>query len=206
MNYYNRPDFQNDINLDNSKPKKIDKKKSLIKWVALGLGAMIGVSYIGILGALINRKTMPTLNLPVGEYTSYSVRANKEGYEINYRANDPLVMEVTKDSNRPAGFLGFGKATVKTKEHYTMDGSRHLLDRSEGEISEAQIKCIEAAGGGKQTGRMVGGSVGASVASSGLASIPYVGWVLAGAATMLGMEQGAEIGGQMALDFAECDG
>ena len=53
---------------------------------------------------------------------------------------------------------------------------------------------------------MVGGSVGASVASSGLASIPYVGWVLAGAATMLGMEQGAEIGGQMAMDFAECDG
>ena len=201
MNYY----FQKDINLDNSKPKKIDKKKSLIKWVALGLGAMIGVSYIGILGALINRKTMPTLNLPVGEYTSYSVRANKEGYEINYRANDPLVMEVTKDSNRPAGFLGFGKATVKTKEHYTMDGSRHLLDRSKGKISEAQIKCIEAAGGGKQTGRMVGGSVGASVASSGLASIPYVGWVLAGAATMLGMEQGAEIGGQMAMDFAECN-
>ena len=202
MNYH----FQKDVNLDNSKPKKIDKKKSLIKWVALGLGAMIGVSYIGILGALINRKTMPTLNLPVGEYTSYSVRANKEGYEINYRANDPLVMEVTKDSNRPAGFLGFGKATVKTKEHYTMDGSRHLLDRSEGKISEAQIKCIEAAGGGKQTGRMVGGSVGASVAASGLASIPYVGWVLAGAATMLGMEQGAEIGGQMAMDFAECDG
>ena len=204
MNYH----FQKDVNLDNSKPKKIDKKKNKdisIKWIAIGLGAMIGVSYIGILGSLINRKTMPTLNLPVGEYTSYSVRANKDGYEINYRANDPLVMEVTKDSNRPAGFLGFGKATVKTKEHYTMDGSRHLLDRSKGKISEAQIKCIEAAGGGKQTGRMVGGSVGASVASSGLASIPYVGWVLAGAATMLGMEQGAEIGGQMAMDLAGCE-
>ena len=205
MNYYNRPDFQNDINLDNSKPKKIDKKKSLIKWVAVGLGAMIGISYIGILGALINRKTMPTLNLPVGEYTSYSVRADKDGYEINYRANDPLVMEVTKDSNRPAGFLGFGKATLTTKEHYTMDGSRHLQGKTEGEISAAQIKCIEAAGGGKQTGRMVGGSVGAAVANTGLSSIPFVGWVLAGAATMLGMEQGAEIGGQMAMDFAECN-
>ncbi len=201
MNYY----FQKDINLDNSKPKKIEKKKNLIKWVAVGVGAMIGISYIGILGALINRKTMPTLNLPVGEYTSYSVRANKDGYEINYRANDPLVMEVTKDSNRPAGFLGFGKATLTTKEHYTMDGSRHLQGKTEGKISADQIKCIEAAGGGKQTGRMVGGSVGASVASSGLASIPYVGWVLSGAATMLGMEQGAEIGGQMALDFADCD-
>jgi len=32
-----------------------------------------------------------------------------------------------------------------------------------------------------------------------------VGWVLAGAATMLGMEQGAEIGGQMAMDFADCE-
>ncbi len=32
-----------------------------------------------------------------------------------------------------------------------------------------------------------------------------VGWVLAGAATVMGMEQGAEIGGQMAMDFAECE-
>ena len=205
MNYH----FQKDVNLDNSKPKKIDKKKNKdisIKWIAIGLGAMIGVSYIGILGSLINRKTMPTLNLPVGEYTSYSVRANKDGYEINYRANDPLVMEVTKDSNRPAGFLGFGKATVKTKEHYTMDGSRHLQGRSEGKISAARIECIKAAGGGESTGKIVGGSIGAAVGTSGLASVPYVGWVLAGAATMLGMEQGAEIGGQMAMDFAECDG
>ncbi len=38
----------------------------------------------------------------------------------------------------------------------------------------------------------MGGSIGAAVGPSGLASVPYVGWVLAGAATMLGMEQGAE--------------
>ena len=49
---------------------------------------------------------------------------------------------------------------------------------------------------------IVGGSIGASVATTGVASIPYVGWVLAGAATMLGMEQGGEIGGQMERDFA----
>jgi hypothetical protein len=71
-------------------------------------------------------------------------------------------------------------------------------------ISAAQVKCIEAAGGGKQTGRIVGGGIGASVGTS-LASVPYVGWVLAGAATMMGMNQGAEIGGQMATDFADCD-
>ena len=52
---------------------------------------------------------------------------------------------------------------------------------------------------------MVGASVGASVANTGVASIPYVGWVLAGAATMMGMDQGAEIGGNMAEDLSkEC--
>ena len=50
---------------------------------------------------------------------------------------------------------------------------------------------------------MVGGAVGASVAPS-LSGIPFVGWVLAGAATMIGMDQGGQIGGQMAKDFADC--
>ena len=84
-----------------------------------------------------------------------------------------------------------------------MDGSFHLSDQSGSKMSAAQRECIEAAGGGKQTGRIVGGSVGAAVGTSGLASIPYVGWVLAGAATVLGMEQGAEIGGNMATDFSK---
>ena len=50
---------------------------------------------------------------------------------------------------------------------------------------------------------MVGGSVGATLGSS-LTGIPFVGWVLAGAATMIGMDQGGQIGGQMAKDFADC--
>ena len=38
-----------------------------------------------------------------------------------------------------------------------------------------------------------------------MASIPIVGWVLAGATAMIGMDQGAEIGGTMAKDLAkEC--
>ena len=86
-----------------------------------------------------------------------------------------------------------------------MDGARHIQGSSDPKISAARIKCIKAAGGGEQTGRIVGGSVGAAVGTSGLASVPYVGWVLSGAATLLGMEQGAEIGGQMAMDFAGCE-
>ena len=176
------------------------------KWFAISLGTVVGLGHIGMIGLLANRNQFPQLNLPIGEYTSYSVEAGKEGYRINYRANDPLRLGVRKSVERPAGFLGFGRSKTTFEEQYTMDGARHLQDRESGKISAAQRKCIEAAGGGKSTGKIVGGSVGAGVASSGLASVPYVGWVLAGAATMFGLEQGAEIGVQMAMDFAGCEG
>ena len=176
-----------------------------LKWFSIGMGAIVGISHIGMIGILANRKSFPSVNLPVGEFTSYEVEAGKEGYRIKYNANDPLVMEVEKDVDRPAGFLGLGRAKSKYTKQYTMDGSNHLGGRDPGNLSAAQVECIKAAGGGEQTGKIVGGSIGASVASSGLASIPYVGWVLAGAATMFGLEQGGEIGGQMAMDFAECE-
>ena len=176
------------------------------KWIGISLGTVVGISHIGMIGMLANRTSFPRLDLPIGEYTSYSVEAGKEGYRINYRANDPLRLGVRKNVERPAGFLGLGKATTSFEEQYTMDGSRHLQDRTEGKLSAAQVECIKAAGGGESTGKIVGGSIGAAVGTSGLASVPYVGWVLAGAATMLGMEQGAEIGGQMAQDFSkECN-
>ena len=175
------------------------------KWLAISLGTAVGLGHIGMIGLLANKNQFPQLNLPIGEYTSYSVEAGKDGYRINYRANDPLRLGVRKSVERPAGFLGFGKSKTTFEEQYTMDGARHLQDRPVGKISAAKAKCIKAAGGGEQTGRIVGGSVGAAVGTSGLASIPYVGWVLSGAATLLGMEQGAEIGGQMAMDFAGCE-
>ena len=176
------------------------------KWIGLSLGGILGLAHIGMIGMLANRNQFPALNLPISDYTSYTVEAGKDGYRINYKANDPKVMEVTKDVERPGGFLGLSKARVHSKQEYTMDGYFHLSDQSGSKMSAAQEQCIKAAGGGEQTGRIVGGSVGAAAATTGIASIPYVGWVLAGAATMLGMEQGAEIGGQMAQDFSkECN-
>ena len=193
------------------------------KWISIGtVGSLFAVSHIGMIGMLATRESQfPKVNLPVNEYTSYTVEAGKDGYRVNYRANDPLVMGVRKDINKPSGFLGLGKSTLKVEEQYTMDGSRHhggpvstrsswidpsALGATDGKkLSDKTIACIKAKGSGEGTGRMVGGSIGASVAGSGLASIPYVGWVLAGAATMLGMEQGGEIGGQMARDFADCE-
>ena len=176
------------------------------KWIGISVGAVVGISHIGMIGLLATRSSFPRLDLPVSEYTSYSVRAGKDGYAINYRANDPLIMGVRKNVDRPAGFLGLGRSKTNYEEQYTMDGARHISNPDGSpKISAARIKCIKAAGGGESTGKIVGGSIGAAAATTGLASVPYVGWVLAGAATMLGMEQGAEIGGQMAMDFAGCE-
>ena len=51
---------------------------------------------------------------------------------------------------------------------------------------------------------MVGSGV-ATAAAPSLIGIPLVGWVLAGAATMMGMDAGADVGGSMAESMSkEC--
>ena len=178
------------------------RAKRINKRIVIGLGTIFGLSHIGMIGMVSRRNNLPTLNLPVGPYTSYKVSADKDGYMVEYRANDPKVMEVTKDVDRPGGFLGLGKTKVKTRELYTMGGAQHLGSK-EG-LSQQQIACIKAEGSGEGTGKMVGGSIGAA-ASPTLSGIPFVGWVLAGAATMIGMDQGADIGGSMARSINDCD-
>ena len=180
------------------------------KWIAISLGGILGLSHIGMIGMIARRSHFPVVNVPVGPYTSYSVEASKEGYRIQYRANDPKVMRVERDIKKKGGFLGLGNNTTRAIEEYTMDGSVHL-DRTSGQKRTEEIAnqrseaCIKAIGSGEGTGRMVGASLGGAVATTGVASIPFVGWVLAGAATMIGMDQGAEIGGNMAEDISkEC--
>ena len=178
-------------------------KNSLLKWGALGVGVLLGVSHFSMIGLLSNRKMLPEINLPVGPYTSYEVEAGHEGYRISYRANDPKVMTVQKDINEKAGFLGLGNNKKRIVEEYTVIGTEHIGGGTkEKKISAAQVECIEAIGSGKGTGRMVGASVGAAVAPT-FTNIPFVGWVLAGAATMIGMNEGAEIGGNMVEDLNE---
>ena len=133
------------------------------------------------------------------------MEANTEGYRISYRAHDPKVMTKTQEVNRPAGFLGLGKKRAIIEEQYMAEGSLHTIpvyDKNGKQLTAHQIACIKAQGSGESTGRLVGGGLGtAAVTQTGMASIPIIGWVLAGATTMIGMDQGAEIGGQMAQDF-----
>jgi hypothetical protein len=183
----------------------MEKQVKWGKWFALGLGGLIGLSHIGMIGSLSNRQSkLPSINLPVGPYTSYEAEVGHNGYKISYKANDPKVMRVERDSNTKGGFLGLANNKVKTVEQYTMDGAVHTKPNSSSTTiaNEKSEACIKAIGSAEGTGRLVGSSIGASAAPS-LANIPYVGWVAAGWVTMFGGNQGADIGGQMAEDLSK---
>ena len=181
----------------------MDKQVKWGKWFALSLGGLIGLSHIGMIGSLSNRESkLPSINLPVGPYTSYKADVSHNGYYIEYKANDPKVLRVERDSNTKGGFLGLANNKVKTVEQYTMDGAVHTKpNNSPTTITDGKSEaCIKAIGSAEGTGRLVGSSIGASAAPS-LSNIPYVGWVAAGWVTMFGGNQGADIGGQMAEDL-----
>ena len=157
----------------------MEKQVKWGKWFALGLGGLIGLSHIGMIGSLSNRQSkFPSINFPVGPYTSYEAEVGHNGYYIEYKANDPKVMRVERDSNTKGGFLGLANNKVKTIEQYTMDGAVHSKSTTTEIATDGKSEaCIKAIGGAENTGRLVGSSVGASVAPS-VANIPIIGWVL----------------------------
>ena len=194
-----------------------------LKWISVGIvGSLFAVSHIGMIGYIATRKQepkLPSLNIPVGPYTSYKASVTDDSYVISYSANDPKTAYITKDIKTKGGFLGLANNTTKIAEEYFMDGqinqggavsnSRSWLDGKPGltqeqsdEITAARKSeaCIEAVGAAKGTGRLVGTSVGAAAAPT-LSTIPFVGWVAAGWVAMFGGDQGANIGGNMAEDL-----
>ena len=195
------------------------------KWISFGVvGSLFAVSHLGMIGYIANKKDepkLPSLDIPVGPYTSYKVSVAEDGYVVSYKANDPKTAFITKDIKEKGGFLGLANETTKVTEEYFMDGKinqggpvsnhRSWIDQPPGltqqqanEITAARKSeaCIEAIGSAKGTGRLVGTSIGASAAPS-LANIPYVGWVAAGWVAMFGGNQGADLGGNMAEDLNE---
>ena len=190
------------------------------KWIGLSLGAVLGIGHIGMIGMLANRESkLPSLDIPVGDYTSYKVSVSEEGYAISYKANDPKTAYITKDIKEKGGFLGLSNNTTKIAEEYFMDGQtnqggavsnhRSWLSGNPGLTQEEAANitairkseaCIKAIGSAEGTGRLVGTSIGAAAAPT-VSTIPFVGWVVAGWVAMFGGDQGAEIGGNMAEDL-----
>ncbi len=190
------------------------------KWIGISLGTIFGLSHVGMIGLLATRQSnrLPIINPPVGDYTSYAISADENGYKISYQANDPKTMYITKDIKKKGGFLGLSNNTTKVVEEYVMDGKTNqggpvsnkrswqdpstIVEEKGGGVSDKTVACIEAVGGGKQTGRLVGTSVGTAAAPA-VSGIPFVGWLAAGWVAMFGGNQGAEIGGNMVEDLNE---
>ena len=191
------------------------------KWIGISLGSLLGITHIGMIGLIATNKNtkLPSLDIPVGDYTSYVVSADKDGYKISYSANDPKTAFVTKDIKEKGGFLGLANETTKITEEYFMDGQtnqggpvsnhRSWIDTPSGLTQEEAAKiteirkseaCVKAIGSAEGTGRLVGTSIGAAAAPT-VSSVPFVGWVMAGWVAMFGGNQGAEIGGNMAEDL-----
>jgi len=196
------------------------------KWAALGVGGVVAIAHIGVLGHLMNttkemamRPNYPSINLPTGKYSSYEVNVDKDGYNLRYNANDPKVLSRTDSldldkSHNNQGWFGKksegreNRQTYSTQQ-YTMDGYNNIGGESPGvndplgKLSANSLECIKAQGAGESTGGMIGASMTAGVAPV-LTGIPYVGWLAAGWATLLGQNIGSDLGGEIATSMNDC--
>ena len=208
----------NSEELEQHTPERVPSK-SPIKGIALTLGGLFALAHIGLLGYVIHRPEepklpqVPTINIPHGDYSSYTIKAGKDGYEIEYRANDPKVLESQKSLSSDRNKKGlFGGGTESLREwrvdQYTMEGVRNIGGAG-GAIDEEgksarDIECIVADAGARSQGAMAGSAIAAGVAVPAVASIPYVGWLAGGWALLLGQKAGSSIGSQVGQVFNDC--
>ena len=191
------------------------KKPSGWKIIITTAGALFAISHLGLLGYLIDRKTepptVPTINLPRGPYSSYRIKAGKDGYEIEYRANDPKVLESEKSLQLDRNKKGlFGGNTEQRNEYrrdqYTMDGVRNIggaID-AEGKSNALSAECIAADAGARSQGAMAGTAISAGLVVPAVSSIPYIGWLAGGWALLLGQQAGETIGSEVGSAFNDC--
>jgi hypothetical protein len=192
--------------------------KSPTKVIAFTLGGLFALSHVGLLGYVINRPEepkllqVPTINIPSGDYSSYTIKAGKDGYEIEYRANDPKILESERsldmDKER-RGLFGGGREqrTENRRDQFTMDGTRNLggaVGDSEGKLTAKEAECLVADAGARSQGAMAGSAIAAGVAVPALASIPYVGWLAGGWALLLGQKAGSTLGSTVGTVFNDC--
>ena len=195
-----------------SEPKKPSGWKIMISTA----GALFAISHLGLLGYLIDRKaeppSVPTINLPRGPYSSYKIKAGKDGYEIEYRANDPKVLESERSldlDKTKKGFFGGGteQRTEYRRDQYTMDGTRNIGGGAIGEEGKQNAKsaeCIAADAGARSQGAMAGTSVAAGLVVPAVSGIPYIGWLAGGWALLLGQQAGSAIGSEVGSAFNDC--
>ena len=187
-----------------------------IKYGAIGVLSIVGIAHIGLLGYVIRRPadtiaTVPTINIPRGPYSSYKIKAGKDGYEIEYRSDDPKVLQSERsldlDKER-RGVFGGGREqrTEYRRDQYTREGTRNIggaID-DEGKLSAKNVECIVADAGARSQGAMAGTSIAAGVLVPAVSSIPYVGWLASGWALLLGQNLGSAAGSTVNSMISDC--
>jgi hypothetical protein len=206
-----------------SKPKETEQvtehvpSKSPVKVIALALGSAFAFAHLGLLGYVINRPEepklpqVPTINIPRGPYSSYRIKAGKDGYEIEFRADDPKILESERsldvDKER-RGFFGGGSEIRNEyrRDQFTREGTRNLggATDDEGKLTAKQAECLVADAGARSQGAMAGSAIAAGVAVPALASVPYVGWLAGGWALLLGQKAGSSLGSTVGSVFNDC--
>lgn len=186
---------------------------TFFKWTALGVGGVVAVAHIGVLGHIITATKVPeapVINFPRGDYSSYKIEAGKEGYSIEYKANDPAILESQKSlslDKDKKGLFGGGTESRREwrKDQFTMDGTRNLGGAVDGEGKSAkEIECIVADAGARSQGAMAGSSIAAGVGVPAVIGIPYVGWLAAGWVSLLGGRIGSAAGSTVGSMLNDC--
>ena len=185
------------------------------KYVVATVGGLLAVAHVGLLGYVFHRPrtpAVPTINIPHGDYSSYSIKAGKDGYEIQYRANDPAILESEKSLDLlkdKKGLFGGGFEDRKEyrRDQYTMDGTRNIAGGAtteEGKYSAKDVECLVADAGARSQGAMAGSAIVAGTVVPAVTNIPYIGWLAGGWALLLGQKGGSEVGSQVGSVFNDC--
>ena len=190
--------------------------KPYLKWTAISVGSVVAIAHIGVLGHLVRREPsiqVPTINIPRGTpYSSYKIEAGKDGYTIEYKANDPKVLESQRslDLNKSQSGLFGGKKYEDRREfrqdQYTMEGVRNMGGAALGEEGKSakDVECIVADAGARSQGAMAGSAVATGVLVPAVVNIPYIGWLAAGWAALLGQNIGSAAGSQVNSMISDC--
>ena len=193
-------------------PNKVSR--SHLKTVAIVAGSLFALSHVGLLGYVLrdtrsNVPDVPVINIPRGPYSSYKIKAGKDGYEIEYKANDPAILESEKSLNLNKNKQGLFGGTEQRREYrrdqYTMDGARNLGGAATGEGKSAkQVECLIADAGARSQGAMAGSAIAAGAIVPAVVNIPYIGWLAGGWALLLGQKIGSEAGSQVGGLLDDC--
>ena len=195
-------------------PEPVKKKEFPMKTIAIAAGSVFALAHIGLLGYVLRPTTKiqepPVFNIPRGPYSSYKIQAGKDGYTIEYRSDDPKVLESERSldlDKEKKGFFGGGteQRIEYRRDQYTREGVRNMGGATTEEGKSAKdIECIVADAGARSQGAMAGSAIAAGVAAPALSSIPYVGWLAGGWALLLGQNIGSEMGSQVGSLLNDC--